>query len=272
MRAILFDMATKAGIMSEKLWIPCFGARSCFPFSLPDLQNFEVYGGHLNFMHMTNIMRELHNDMLLHETKTQILENGEELTHHTLDDSYRHFDCVTTIRPTVKRAISCWNYRFNNNRGDLPKALGFPLPRSNKLAAQDFATFLPETYDQYGNGCNNELARIFGSTVDETHVNTLSLSEPGFVQELDKIASRISKCIILHSDRCEDSNKIIEHFIPWMNGTDMCSRHKNSFGKSSDEVSEEAKAVILEQNYIDELIFNLGEELFEKQLEKATSP
>merc|ERR1711920_837082 len=105
------------------------------------------------------------------------------------------------------------------------------------------------------------MARIFGSAVDETHVNTLSPSQPRFVQELDNIASRISKCVILRIDRCEDSNKIIEHFIPWMNGTDMCGQHKNTNRKPSDDVLlEGASAVILEQNYIDELIFNLGEE------------
>lgn len=42
---------------------------------------------------------------------------------------------------------------------------------------------------------------------------------------------------------------------------------REAHGKPSDE----AKSVILEQNYFDELIFNLGEELFEKQLEKAKS-
>ncbi len=46
---------------------------------------------------------------------------------------------------------------------------------------------------------------------------------------------------------------------------------REAHGKPSDEVSDEAKSVILEQNYFDELIFNLGEELFEKQLEKAKS-
>jgi len=269
-RSIVYEMAQRANITDNNLWIPCFGHRPCVPFSLPDpKQDAVIYGGHLNFMHMTNIMREVkERQNLLQETGTLSLENGENVTYHKLEDSYPVFDCVTTIRPTVKRVVSCWNYRFN-----LPnKPKGFPLlPRSNELEPQDFANLLPKAYDQYGGGCNNEMARVFGSSVDETHINTLSPSDPRFVQELDNIASRISKCFILRVDRCEDSNKIIEHFIPWMRGTDMCSRHANSKGQSSDEVSEEAGAVILEQNYIDELIFNLGEDLFEKQLERATS-
>mmetsp|Transcript_10875 Transcript_10875/g.16784 ORF Transcript_10875/g.16784 Transcript_10875/m.16784 type:complete len:414 (+) Transcript_10875:101-1342(+) len=268
-RGIMYQMAQRANITDNNLWLPCYGDRGCVPFSLPNpVQNALIYGSHLNFMHVTNIMREVQERKnLLQETATLSLENGENVTYLKLEDSYPLFDCVTTIRPTVKRVLSCWNYRFN-----APKGLrGVPLlPRSNALEPEDFANLLPKTYDEYGGGCNNEMARIFGSSVDETHINTLSLSDPGFVQELDNIASRISKCFILRIDRCEDSNKIIEHFIPWMHGTDLCSRHVNVEGKPSDTVSEEAGAVILEQNYIDELIFNLGEDLFEKQLERAT--
>lgn len=108
-------------------------------------------------------------------------------------------------------------------------------------------------------------------SMSEIHVNTLSPCDPRFVQELHNVASRISKCVILRVDRCEDSNKIIKHFIPWINGTDVCSHHDKVQGKSSDQVSEEASAVIFEQNNFDELIFSFGEKLFEKQLERATS-
>ena len=268
LRSIINDMAKRARIKSS--WIACHNT-GCVPYSLPNPdKDFAVYAGHLNFMHMTNLMREAKlRKVLLQQTETATLENGKNITYHSLDDSYRLFNCITTIRPTVKRVVSCWNFRFNKQSN--PRSPGFPLPRSSKLDAQDFAKLLPNTYDQYGNGCNNEMARIFGSTVDETYINTLSPSDPRFVQELESVASRMSKCLILRVDRCEDSNAIINHFVPWMNGTDICSHHENANGKPSDEVSDEAKSVILEQNYFDELIFNLGEELFEKQLEKAKS-
>lgn len=266
LRSIINDMAKRAGIKSS--WIACHN-RSCVPFSLPNPdEDFAVYAGHLNFMHMTNLMRETKlNNILLQQSGTETLENGKNITYHSLDDSYRLFDCITTIRPTVERVVSCWNYRFNRPSG----SPGFPLPRSSELDPQDFAKLLPKAYDRFGNGCNNEMARIFGSTVDETYVNTLSPSDPRFIQELESVASRMSKCLILRVDRCEDSNAIIHHFVPWMNGTDICSSHANAHGKPSDEVTEKAKSIILEQNYLDELIFTLGEELFEKQLEKATN-
>jgi hypothetical protein len=268
LRSIINDMAKRAGIKSS--WIPCEN-RGCVPFSLPGPdKDFAVYAGHLNFMHMTNLMRETKlKNILLQQTGRVTLENGKNITYHSLDDSYDLFDCITTIRPTVKRVVSCWNFRFNKQTN--PRSPGFPLPRTSQLDPQDFAKLLPKAYDQYGNGCNNEMARIFGSTVDETYVNTLSPSDPRFIQELESVASRMSKCLILRVDRCKDSNAIIHHFIPWMNGTDVCSSHKNVHGKPSDEVTEKAKSVILEQNYFDELIFTLGEELFEKQLEKATN-
>ena len=269
MRSIIHQMALNAGI--NNIWIPCSGGRSCVPFSLPNPEeDYAVYASHLNFMHMTNILREVkHREILLKQTETLTLKNGTNVAYHQVDDSYPLFDCITTIRPTVKRVVSCWNYRMNQESH--PRSPGFPLPRSNTLEPQDFLNLLPKAYDEYGNGCNNEMARIFGSTVIETDVNTLAPSNPRFIQELDSVASRISKCIIVRVDRCEDSNVIIKHFIPWMKGTDVCNHHVNVHGKSSDEVSEEASTVILEQNYFDELIFNLGEELFEKQLEKAAN-
>ena len=267
-RGIINDMAQREGIAPSKRWLPCYADRGCVPYSLPRPdKDYVVYAGHLNFMHMTNLMRETKvQNILLQQTETVKLKNGKNIVYHHLDDSYRLFDCVTTIRPTVKRVISCWNFRFNKEN----RSPGFPLPRASTLDAQDLAKLLPKAYDEYGGGCNNEMARIFGSTVDETYINTLSPSHPGFVQELNNVASRMSKCLVIRVDRCEDSNAIIEHFIPWMNGTDVCSHHENAHGKTSDEViSEEAKAGILEQNYFDELIFDLGEELFEQQLNRS---
>lgn len=244
-------------------WIPCYGKNGCVPFSLPPPSDNKslIFGAHINFMHMTNFMRETRLQPTLMKFKQSItLENGSNLTYHNLDDSYPLFDCVTFIRPTVSRVVSCWNYRMNQHLG---------LPRSNKLAPEDWANLLPYAMDRFNNGCNNEYARIFGSTVHESQVNTLSPSKPSFLEELDNIASRISTCVILRIDRCQDSDVIMHHFIPWMSEASLCSRHEKKVGKESDAVSEESAAVILEQNYMDELIFDFANDMFEEQLKIA---
>ena len=264
MRSLLYEEAKRHNIDS---WIPCLNEK-CIPYSLPPPSDTKssIFAGHINFMQMTQIMRETRLQGPLLKLKQPItLANGSNRTYHKLDDSYPLFDCVTFIRPTVSRVVSCWNYRMAKTMNKV-----FQMPRSNELAPEDWSNLLPYAMDEYNNGCNNEYARIFGSTVHESQVNTLSPSEPSFLQELDNIASRISKCVILRmTDRCEDSDVIMHHFIPLMSNVSLCSKHEKP-GVKSDGVSEESAAVILEQNYMDELIFDFASDLFEEQLKIAT--
>eukprot|EP00957_Ditylum_brightwellii_P047384 3599504-Ditylum_brightwellii.AAC.1 len=74
------------------------------------------------------------------------------------------------------------------------------------MSANDWETMLPLAYDHHSNGCNNEIARIFGSTQDETAVNTLSPSGVWFDKEFETIALRLSQCVIVLPERCQESN------------------------------------------------------------------
>ena len=128
------------------------------------------------------------------------------------------------------------------------------------------------TYDLYSNECNNEIARIFGSTADETVVNTLMPNDPIFLHEFEKAASRMSRCVIVLAHRCQESNAIVRHFFPWLNNPSLCGGLQNA-AKTSEEakvIQVNASEVIMSQNYIDELLFQFGEALFEEQLRLAT--
>lgn len=259
LRTIISKEANRTGL-TGKMWIPCINEK-CVPYSLPPSEgNTSIFAGHINYMQMTQIMRETKARRILLGMKEPItLEKGQTVSYHKLDDSYPLFDCVTNIRPTIDRVVSCWNFRMT-------KTLG--LPSSDSLSPQDWNDLLPVAMDEYNNGCNNEYARIFGSTAHESEVNSLSPSKSNFLQEFENIVSRMSRCAIVHINRCEDSNKILHHFVPWMSQADMCGTHeKNS--NSTGGPSEEAAEVILEQNYMDELLFRYSEELFERQLQVA---
>ncbi|GFH62048.1 hypothetical protein CTEN210_18524 [Chaetoceros tenuissimus] len=239
LRTIIAKEANRTGL-AGKMWIPCKN-EGCVPYSLPPSQgNITIFAGHINYMQMTQIIRETKaRSILLGMTEPITLEKGQTVSYHKLDDSYPLFDCITNIRPTIDRVVSCWNYRMTVEMGTLR------LPSSDSLTPEDWNNLLPVAMDKHNNGCNNEYARIFGSTAHESEVNSLSPSKPNFLQEFENIVSRMSRCAIVHINRCEDSNKILHHFVPWMSMADMCGTHeKNS--NSTGGLSEEAAEVILE--------------------------
>mmetsp|Transcript_7245 Transcript_7245/g.10910 ORF Transcript_7245/g.10910 Transcript_7245/m.10910 type:complete len:368 (-) Transcript_7245:35-1138(-) len=262
------------GRSTTKTWIPCEGRR-CIPFSLPPNDKvYNVYASHVNYVHMTQVMRELDANWMNHAmtgTVNTTLENyGNAVVYH-LDDSHLNFDCLTNLRPTVSRVVSCWNYRMTLDNPETPKT--WSIPHSYEMSANDWETMLPLAYDQYSNGCNNEIARIFGSTQNETAVNTLSPSGVWFDKEFETIALRLSRCVIVLPKRCQESNTILKYYLPWLaKTTDLCREQLNKNQESvGNTLQEHAKEAILEQNYMDELLFQFGEALFEKQLAIAKS-
>eukprot|EP00978_Attheya_sp_CCMP212_P029649 scaffold106029_cov51-Attheya_sp.AAC.1 len=268
LRGIIKQAAGKHKVSS---WIPCFGF-GCVPFSLPPTpnnQNFDVYASHVNFMHMTQLFREIGINKLSTMPKNHkniSLKDGTKAVVNSLDDSYPLFDCMTNLRPTVSRVVSCWNFRFTQ-----AKSRNWHIPMAHNLTAQDWNTLLPVTYDTFNNGCNNENARIFGSTADETVVNTLMPNDPIFLHEFEKAASRMARCVIVMVHRCQESNAIIRHFLPWLNDTNLCGNVNNAARTKGEKkvLHVNASEAILSQNSIDELLFQFGEALFEEQLRLA---
>ena len=94
---------------------------------------------------------------------------------------------------------------------------------------------------------------------------------PSFSYEFNKTANHLSKCVIVMNERCEDSNKIIAHFLPWLGKVDICKtwEKKGKAGPNATNLVVNASQAILENNQMDELLFEFGVSLFEHQLKVA---
>jgi hypothetical protein len=178
-------------------------------------------------------------------TQTFRDDNHRKITYNSVhDDRKEPFgSCVIHIRPTVSRVESCWNYRFTLKN---KQTKGLNIPKSYNTTAEECNTLLP---DAVGNGCNNEYTRILGNT-------------------LETILSRMSRCVMILAERCEESNRISKHYLPWSMGANLCSMHEHQSEKRK-ELEDEAKEAILSQNHFDELIFSFGAKLSEAQLAVA---
>jgi hypothetical protein len=249
LRTFIYESSKSHGLDA---WVPCLGKWKCVPFSLPPPSEPQaVYAAHVNYAQMAQLLRETGPNLI--GTTTQTFRD-RNVTYHSLDDDRKEpfGSCLINIRPTVNRVESCWNYRFINKGA--PKDKGW-----SNVMAEEWNTLLPEAVDIHGNGCNNEYARILGNTPDESLVNRISPETYGhvhYVNELETIFFRMSSCVVVRIDLCEESNKILKHFFPWMEAeADVCNIHRNSNHEiKREELTDEAKEVILSQNHFDELI------------------
>ena len=248
-------------------WVPCLSAR-CVPWNPPphsEQGKSVAYASHLNYVSMRQFTRQ---KVDKGELETDLLENGTLAKVHKLNDT--HFgSCLTNIRSTIKRVVSCWNYRMIDER----RREGIvQLPAANELSALDWAKLLPTSYSIYSEGCNNEIFRTMGSAIDEPYINTISPDHPSFSYEFNKTANHLSKCVIVMNERCEDSNKIIAYFLPWLGEVDICKTwmNKGQTGPNATELVANASEAILKNNQMDELLFQFGVSLFEHQLKAAS--
>jgi hypothetical protein len=232
-------------------WIPCYTpGHDCVPFSLPPTdQVYNVYASHVNYMHMVQMLEEINSgssssgsvekspglvQQKYSHTLNISLEHGKYATiHHLNDSSIPRFNCMTSLRPTISRVVSCWNFRMVEE-----KLSNWSIPPSDELTAKDWDKLLPVTYDRYSNGCNNEIVRIFTSRVGETYINSISTTKQErqrvLEQEFEEIAFRLSQCVVIMNHRCEESNLILSHYLPWINQTlDLC-HHKENIGNVSE--------------------------------------
>lgn len=243
-------------------WIPCFSPKPCCPYSLPPFERKAVYASHLNYMQLTSTLQEASINTSNSGDLTQVsLANNTRIHIHQLAATQR-FSCVTMLRSTVSRVVSCWNYRFVRDTF-------FSLPPADMLTPQDWDNLLPKTFDRYSNGCNNENFRIFGSSsADEIEVNTLTPNHPSFQSEFNSSAKRLLSCVILLSERCNESTKVLSHYIPWLSNVDLCDirLNKDPMGRGINNLTKGANEVIKVNNIMDELLFELGTVMFEAQL------
>ena len=270
LRLSIFDAALSHNLTNEELWIPCHGGVPCVEFeNIPRVSRRSIYASHINYEDVVRARRQMNlrrfKNTLYHGHT--VLSNGDNSTFYHLNDGRHHFDCLTNVRDTVSRVVSCYNYRFLQGR---PKPWHMPQP--DEMKDVDWSVLLPQAYDRYAGGCNNEMARTFGSLNDETIINTLTTSSLYFERELRHASERMSQCIIVNLDRCEDSNTVLRYYLPWLgNGLDVCTKRVNT-GKIPHKpttLQNGSAEAILALNEFDELMFQFGMKLFEEQLQNA---
>jgi len=278
LRTILFRSSKMHGLDH---WIPCMNGTRCVPFSLPLYNEKQlrkaVYVGHLNWSHMAQLMRETTRNVRDRDqptTNRTFKINDDHETERTnvylslRDDDRQHSfgSCLANIRPTVSRVVSCWNFRFvQAKRGS------WNLPVASSMTVEEWETLLSDAVDSFGNGCNNEMYRIFGSTQHEPFVNKLSVETYGathYLDELETVLGRMAKCVMIRVDRCADSITILKHFLPWIDAGDLCQK-REKISTLPTNITNEAEEAILAQNTFDDLVVQFGAELFEAQLKVA---
>jgi len=200
-------------------------------------------------------------------------------------DGAPNFSCVTQIRPTVERVVSCWNFRFiqdakaktkttkNTSLSSRPN----PTPEVNlskifkpsyQLSTKDWREMLPKSYSQFSEGCNNEFARIFSSVGDAEDVVNLVVEDSAiFPLVLNETLNRMSKCVVLAMDGCTDNKLLISYYFPWLAPFYDCNKHVNRGTiKPHREVSVSDSMEILRQNLIDDIVYHHARNLHKEQV------
>ena len=273
LRSAIYNAARNNKLTDSNLWVPCHGSVPCVHFEhIPRESYRAIYASHINYEELVRARRQMIQSLRVDNKEnndSMTLSSGKNATYYHLKDDRHHFDCLTNIRQTVSRVVSCYNFRFLQT-----KKKSWDMPHADEMTPDDWTALLPQAYDTYAGGCNNELLRTFGSLNDEEIINTFTKDSPYFESELRHAAGRMARCIIVDLHRCEESNAVLRHYLPWLgHSLDLCTGHEN-VGKTSSNhtrIREGSAEAILAQNEFDESLFRFGTKLFDAQLKFAQS-
>lgn len=257
-RQSLFDAGQHYGFPT---FIPCHNGVRCDNYFIPVNEKWALAGGHLYY---TDIV------------------NGLGFTPNGVVHSEQPFNCLVSIRPTVSRVVSCWNHRFSNR-------MGVEFVPADEVTAEEWEQTLPTLYSKHREGCNNEFFRVFGDIANEQRVNTMTSWNVGGINknnnyyrhentrkqqqcvlstELDGVLSKLSQFIVTMQDRCEDNLIVIKHYAPWLERFfPKCGVKSNVGSINTTQLTGGSEEAILEQNALDEHVFQFAKSLFEEQLQ-----
>lgn len=258
-RQFLYDAANNLGARS---WIPScrFGPIPCAVFALPTHAKFAVYGGHFRYM-------EAHKNFVVTNFKT-FLQNKRKPKH-------KPFTCLVTARPTLDRVVSCWNYRFIQELKLEAKEY-----HATSMTASQWDELLPTAFSKFNEGCNNEFIRNFGDIQDEIVINSMKpTGEEKYdllaLRELNNVFERISNCVVTTLPKCDEGLEVIGYFLPWLqrNAKYDCENKVNAvrsaIKEGGKELTSDAENAILKHNFVDELVYDFIDTLFDEQLKYA---
>jgi len=156
-----------------------------------------------------------------------------------------NISCFTVTRKPVSRVISCYYYRYPN------------APAIHTLSPKALQHFLLHKYSIFGEGCNNEVVRIFSGMNVESSINTLS-ENPDLMKPLVEQAKRnMNQCLsLIYEDLITNSTAdLLNAWFPWLGYQGL---RKENVGKRSAQMSayeerlpEELLDVIMKANAAD---------------------
>ncbi|KAL1504460.1 hypothetical protein AB1Y20_010865 [Prymnesium parvum] len=181
------------------------------------------------------------------------------------------------LRSTVDRVRSCWNFRYVQE----PMSFGLQ-PLAPPLHAVDPRTLngsLPTLRSVHGEGCNNEALRVLSSVgADEEAVGRLTAGEewsPLAVGALDEALGQLSQCAVVLLDRCDETMRVIRHWMPWLAAYYDCSTQRVQVGTTAQAaLSADAERIIRTHNALDERVYAFAVQQLDAQLRliNATLP
>merc|ERR1712151_796708 len=97
------------------------------------------------------------------------------------------------------------------------------------------------------------------------------------LHELDNIFKRISKCVVTTLPKCNEGLEVMDYYLPWLQRHSKydCGVKVNqgevssSSSKTKKLLDTNAEKVIVEHNFLDELVYDFIDTLFEEQLKFA---
>eukprot|EP00316_Scyphosphaera_apsteinii_P023901 CAMPEP_0119314860 /NCGR_PEP_ID=MMETSP1333-20130426/34069_1 /TAXON_ID=418940 /ORGANISM="Scyphosphaera apsteinii, Strain RCC1455" /LENGTH=340 /DNA_ID=CAMNT_0007320059 /DNA_START=109 /DNA_END=1131 /DNA_ORIENTATION=- len=277
MRKALLDAAQN---ISMGAFIPCYNGTACDTYAPPDpsiigygMRPYYILGGHLYRSYVERW------DWLWH-----IREN--EGNHPFSQLAQGHADaaplCFTQLREPVSRVESCWNYRMvaGQRRNQLTN-----LPLFHEMEEHELDRLLPNMFSMWGEGCNNEAARVLSSVgMDDARVNRLNLSKASpmvtvGLGALHEVLHELPKCIIGVLERCEDTMANLRAHLPWlaraydcntqvMNTGAMFLPRNGSLPPDRKQTPHWARlaAVVHRHNVVDEVAYRFANKILDMQL------
>jgi hypothetical protein len=194
--------------------------------------------------------------------------------------------CLTVIREPLARVESCWNYRFVHGR-DIDTSVGGATAEFKLFHLMDPASLdklLPHTYSRYGEGCNNEAARLLASIgPEETRVNQLNLlnmsspDQPAALGALSDVLQQLSKCVVGVLERCQATMVNLRAHLPWLAPEYDCTSTNVSANvlnrgealppdRKSTANWARLAAVVRRHNALDEIAYGFTNQLLTAQL------
>jgi hypothetical protein len=115
LRTSIFNAALRHDLTKQEIWIPCLGGVPCTHFEhIPRVSPQAIYASHINYEDVVPVRRQMNFERARNKVYHghTVLSSGDNATFFHLNDDRHHFDCLTNIRNTVSRVVSCYNYRF----------------------------------------------------------------------------------------------------------------------------------------------------------------